>query len=129
MPTKNETTVHESAKYLPINEWNIEERPREKFLKSGEQALSDAELIAILIRFGFRGTSALDISRKILNQFDVTRLSTLDVAFLKNIAIGKTKKGREIKLGAPRALSVASAFALARRIREGKFFEKTKFLY
>ena len=55
-------------KRLSIKEWNIDERPREKLMEKGPQALSDAELIAILVVSGTKEESALDISRNILLQ-------------------------------------------------------------
>ena len=52
------------AKYpLPIREWSEDDRPREKLLKYGEHTLSNAELLAILIRTGTPGRSAVDIGR------------------------------------------------------------------
>ncbi len=48
---------------LPIREWSEDDRPREKLLKYGEHTLSNAELLAILIRTGTPGRSAVDIRR------------------------------------------------------------------
>jgi len=52
-----------------IASWPQEERPRERLLRLGPQALTDAELIAILIRIGFKGTSAVELGRQLLQQF------------------------------------------------------------
>lgn len=56
-----------------IVSWPEEERPRERLLSRGPQALTDAELFAILIRVGFRGTSAVDLGRQILKRFGSLR--------------------------------------------------------
>lgn len=57
----------EKAKYpVSIRNWAEDDRPREKLLKYGEHALSNAELLAILIRTGTPGRSAVDIGRELL---------------------------------------------------------------
>lgn len=52
-----------------IKNWPKVERPREKLLKHGEQYLTDSELLAILLRTGTRGESALDLARAVLRKF------------------------------------------------------------
>jgi len=54
---------------MPITDWPADERPREKLLLRGADALSDAELLAIFLRTGTRGKSAVDLARDLLNQF------------------------------------------------------------
>lgn len=54
---------------MSIREWPIDERPREKLLKLGPQALTEAELVAIFLRTGTRGRSALDVARDLLVEF------------------------------------------------------------
>ncbi len=51
---------------MAITDWPINERPREKLLKKGAGALSDAELLAIFLRTGTRGKSAVDLARELL---------------------------------------------------------------
>ncbi len=58
-----------AGKYQPIKEWPEEDRPREKLLDRGAAALTDAELLAILLRTGNAGASALDHARLLLSQF------------------------------------------------------------
>ena len=58
---------------MSIRHWPITERPREKLLQLGPQALSEAELLAILIRTGTRGSNALDVARELLVQFGSLR--------------------------------------------------------
>ena len=53
---------------VPIADWPINERPREKLLDKGPTALSDAELVAILFRTGVRGRTAVDLARAALKQ-------------------------------------------------------------
>lgn len=54
---------------MAISDWPKEERPREKLLLKGPQALSDAELLAIFLRTGVKGKTALDLSRDLLERF------------------------------------------------------------
>ena len=61
----------------PIKDWPALERPREKLLARGAGALSDAELLAIFIRSGVRGKTALDVARGVLNELGGLR-ATLD---------------------------------------------------
>jgi DNA repair protein RadC len=54
---------------MPISDWPENERPREKLLAQGAVSLSDAELLAIFLRVGVRGMSAVDLGRTLLEQF------------------------------------------------------------
>jgi DNA repair protein RadC len=56
-----------------IASWPHAERPRERLLSSGAQALTDAELVAILIRVGVKGTNAVEMARQLLKQFGSLR--------------------------------------------------------
>lgn len=58
---------------MAINDWPEQERPRERLLSRGAQSLSDAELLAIFLRTGVKGLSALDIARKLLAVFGSVR--------------------------------------------------------
>ncbi|MGH8363398.1 MAG: RadC family protein [Gammaproteobacteria bacterium] len=58
---------------MAINTWPQAERPREKLLQRGPHALSDAELLAILLRTGARGKTAVDLARELLSGFDGLR--------------------------------------------------------
>ena len=70
MQTK-ETGMKIKAKRLSkgIVSWPEDERPRERLLSRGPQALTDAELIAILVRVGFQGTNAVELGRQLLKRF------------------------------------------------------------
>lgn len=54
---------------MAIRDWPDDERPREKLIQRGPQALSDAELLAIFLRTGCRGQSAVDLARSLLQKF------------------------------------------------------------
>lgn len=55
---------------MAITDWPADERPREKLLARGAEALSDAELLAIFLRVGVTGKSAVDLARDLLAKFD-----------------------------------------------------------
>ena len=78
---------------MAITEWLPEERPRERLLARGAEALSDAELIAIFLRTGVKGRSALDIARELLARFgSVSALFAADVSTLSGTAgLGSAK--------------------------------------
>jgi DNA repair protein RadC len=60
---------------MPMAEWPLAERPRERLLAQGPAALSDAELVALFLGTGVRGKSALDVARELLARFGrVSRL-------------------------------------------------------
>ncbi len=54
---------------MAITDWPIQERPRERLMALGPQALADAELLAILLRTGVKGRSAVDLARALLSKF------------------------------------------------------------
>ena len=58
---------------IPIKNWPADERPREKLILRGAQALSDAELLAIFLRTGTRGKTAVDLARELLHEFGSLR--------------------------------------------------------
>jgi DNA repair protein RadC len=58
---------------MAITDWPIFERPREKLLQRGAEALSDAELLAIFLRTGVKGKTAVDLARDLLKEFDGLR--------------------------------------------------------
>jgi DNA repair protein RadC len=54
---------------MTISQWPVDERPREKLLNKGAEALSDAELLAIFLRTGCKGITAVDLARQLLENF------------------------------------------------------------
>jgi len=77
----------EDMKSLTVKEWADEDRPREKMLTEGKKHLSNAELIAILIRTGLPGKNAVEVAKEILaaNGNSLTALSRLDFKQLQSI--------------------------------------------
>ncbi|MBN2392535.1 MAG: DNA repair protein RadC [Anaerolineae bacterium] len=81
-----------------IASWPEEDRPREKLLKDGAHTLSNAELLAILIRTGIEGSSAVDLGRELLRKFKTLRaISACDPVELREIKGLSTAKIAQIK--------------------------------
>ncbi len=78
---------------MAITDWPQHERPREKLLSRGAEALSDAELLAIFLRTGVTGKSAVDLARELLIRFgSLTRLFAADkAAFCAVHGMGEAK--------------------------------------
>lgn len=92
-----------------IKSWPKDDRPREKLLRNGEHTLSDSELLAILLRTGVKGNSAVDLARKILEKFGTFRnMSHTDARDWKGL------KG----LGAAKIAQIKAALEIGRRFRE-----------
>lgn len=92
---------------MSITDWPEGERPRERLLAHGPAALSDAELLAIYLRVGVRGKSAVDLGRDLLQRFD-GQLSHLAEATLEELA---SVSG----IGMAKAAQLKASFELARR--------------
>ncbi|AFJ02943.1 DNA repair protein RadC [Methylophaga frappieri] len=78
---------------MAIRDWPANERPREKLLLSGAGTLSDAELLAIFLRTGVAGLSAVDLARKLLSDFGSLRalLEADQPTFCQHHGLGKAK--------------------------------------
>ncbi|MDJ0806610.1 MAG: DNA repair protein RadC [Gammaproteobacteria bacterium] len=78
---------------MPITDWPIQERPREKLLKRGAEALSDAELLAIFLRTGVVGKTAVDLARDLLLEYgDLRHLLAADLQrFSSSKGLGPAK--------------------------------------
>jgi DNA repair protein RadC len=78
---------------MSIKHWPEAERPREKLLAQGAQHLSDAELLAIFLRTGVRGRTAVDLARDLLNQFGSLRnlLTANQKDFCAHMGLGTAK--------------------------------------
>lgn len=78
---------------MAITDWPAEERPREKLLLSGPESLSDAELLAIFLRTGLPGKSAVDLARELLSDFGGLRplLTASQTEFCKPLGLGTAK--------------------------------------
>ncbi len=97
-----------------IKEWPADERPREKMQKNGAAGLSDAELLALVIRSGDPSTkqSAIDLGRELIKHFggNLRELASADISEICAI------KG----MGLAKATSIKAAFALASRFQARK---------
>ena len=78
---------------LAISEWPEQERPREKLLSLGAQALSDAELLAIFLRTGMPGCTAVDLARMLIDEFGSLKLlmESSESEFCAQRGLGKAK--------------------------------------
>lgn len=78
---------------MSITDWPADERPREKLLRHGADALSDAELLAIFLRTGRQGLTAVDLARQLLTEFGGLRalLASDREAFLAHAGLGPAK--------------------------------------
>lgn len=106
------------TKPLGIKNWAAEDRPREKMLLKGKSALSDAELIALLIGSGTGSLSAVEVARQVLqtvenNLHDLAKLTVKDL--MKNKGIGEAK-----------AITIVAAMELGRRRKESETLERPK---
>jgi DNA repair protein RadC len=90
---------------VAIADWPVTERPRERLLAHGARALSDAELLAILLRTGVRGKSAVQLARELLAQF----------RGLAGLLGAGEALGRVKGLGAAKQAQFAAVIELARR--------------
>lgn len=101
-----------------ISSWPEDDRPREKLLRNGEHTLSNSELLAILLRTGVKGQSAVDLARSILRKFKTFR----------NLSHTDLFQWREFKgLGTAKIAQIKTAIEIGRRFREEEAKEnKTK---
>jgi DNA repair protein RadC len=78
---------------MAIKEWPEDERPREKLLSRGAKNLSDAELLAIFLRTGTRGKTAVDLARDLIIQFGGLKklLNSAQVTLFQTNGVGKAK--------------------------------------
>ncbi|HEY5692717.1 MAG TPA: DNA repair protein RadC [Cyclobacteriaceae bacterium] len=106
------------TKPLGIKSWAAEDRPREKLLLKGKSALSEAELIALLIGSGTGSMSAVEVAKHVLqsvgnNLHDLARLSVKDLMKVKGI-------------GEAKAVTIVAALELGRRRKEFEVVDKPK---
>ncbi len=105
-------------KHLGIKAWAEEDRPREKLLLKGKTALSDAELIAILIGSGSRDESAVDLSKRILS------VAKNNLNELGKLGIPELQKFKGI--GEAKAISITAALELGRRRKQSDPLKRVK---
>ena len=99
----------DEKKATGIKTWPEDDRPREKLLKKGAGALSNSELLAILLRTGTQGSSAIDLARKVLKKFGTFR----------NMAHTDSLDWKEFKgLGSAKMAHIQAALEIGKRYRE-----------
>lgn len=99
----------EKNKSTGIKSWPSDDRPREKLLKRGAGALSNSELLAILLRTGVAGNSAIDLARQIIEKFGTFR----------NMSHTDMREWDEFKgLGPAKIAQIKAALEIGRRFRE-----------
>ena len=78
---------------MPITDWPEENRPREKLLRQGSEALTDAELLAIFLRTGVKGKTAVDLAAELIQASGSLRhlLQADQATFCKHMGLGKAK--------------------------------------
>jgi len=106
------------GKPLTMKDWSPDDQPREKLMLKGTSALSDAELIAILICTGSGKSSALDLSKRVLDSVDhqlpaLARLNAKDLTRIKGI-------------GPAKAIAIVAALELGRRRKANEMPERPK---
>jgi DNA repair protein RadC len=110
--------MEENPKHLNIKALAEDDRPREKLVALGRHALSDAELIAIILGSGSRAESAVQLARRMLSE------SHNNINELGRLGLGDYKKFKGV--GMAKAVNIAAAFELGRRRSESATIEKVK---
>jgi DNA repair protein RadC len=108
----------EDGQPMNIKSWSPEDRPREKLLLKGTSALSDAELIAILIGSGTAHLSAVDVAKKVLAHVE----NNLDS--LAKLSVKELMKAKGV--GEAKAVTIVAALELGRRRKDQGPDEKPK---
>lgn len=114
----NELHHQGQASYLRIQDWAKEDRPREKLMQKGSSALTDAELIGILLGSGTKNMSAVNLAQLILKHHDH------DLGELAKRSVKELQKFKGI--GEAKAITIVSAMELGRRRREKDVLQKPK---
>lgn len=110
--------MENSNHYVPIKHWAEDDKPREKLLLKGKSALSDAELLAILMRSGSVNESAVDLAKRILHQ------SNDNLIELSKLGVNDLTKFKGV--GEAKALSIIAAMELGKRRRGAEIIDKKK---
>ncbi|MDD5854965.1 MAG: DNA repair protein RadC [Prevotella sp.] len=105
---------------LNINQWAEEDRPREKMMRLGAEALSNAELLAIIIGSGSPQESAVDLMKRVLNDCS-NNLNTLGKMSINELTSSKYKG-----LGTAKAITIMAACELGKRRQKEKAEERIR---
>ena len=101
--------------HLKIHEMSEDERPREKLAAHGARALSDAELIAILLRTGVSGANAVELARQLLEKYG-------SLTGLSRCSLDELSKIKGIKF--TKAVQLVAAFGLGERLAREKWVKQ-----
>jgi DNA repair protein RadC len=97
----------ENNGYISIKNWSEDDRPREKLIAKGKGALSDAELLAIILGSGYKDKSAVDVAKTLLQEADN------DIGNLHKFTIKQLTRQKGI--GNVKAINIVAALELGRR--------------
>ncbi|GEP50294.1 DNA repair protein RadC [Flavobacterium noncentrifugens] len=103
---------------FPIRSWSEDDRPREKLMLKGKSALSDAELIAILIGSGSRNETAVDLSKRMLSKSN-NNLNAFGKSSIEQLMLFKG-------IGEAKAITIIAAMELGRRRKSEDAIELSK---
>jgi DNA repair protein RadC len=98
---------------MAISDWPVNERPRERLLAKGAETLSDAELVAVLLRTGLRGKSAVELARELVDEFKG----------VSGVLEAGARLGQIKGLGPAKSAQFAAAVELVRRSLQEKMKE------
>jgi len=101
---------------IRILDMQKEERPRERLIKNGASALSDSELLAIILRTGSKQENVINLSQRILGEYNIKQLSQINITQLMKVHGIKESK----------AAQISACFEIARRLESFNSVEKPK---
>jgi DNA repair protein RadC len=101
---------------IRILDMQKEERPRERLIKNGASALSDSELLAIILRTGSKKENVINLSQRILGEYNIKQLSQINITQLMKVHGIKESK----------AAQISACFEIARRLESFNSIEKPK---
>jgi len=101
---------------IRILDMQKEERPRERLIKNGASALSDSELLAIILRTGSKKDNVINLSQRILGEYNIKQLSQINITQLMKVHGIKESK----------AAQISACFEIARRLESFNSVEKPK---
>ncbi len=109
---KKRVAVKEAAYYhTTIKEWPVDDRPREKLLLRGPAALSDAELLALIIGSGSGKVTAVDLAKRLIAEHN-------NLAELSKLSVDEIARNRG--LGKARSAEIVAAFEIGRRLARSR---------
>ena len=99
--------THTDGEYIPITGWDEKDRPREKLIHYGAEFLTDSELMGIVLKTGYKGTSAVDLGKSVLKSFN-------DLEGLEKTGLGELTALKGV--GPAKAATLKAVVELAKRM-------------